>query len=293
MLLSKGTLWVTILSEQPGQPGRLLALDANSGRVRRSFRLPVNPLRLVSGFGSLWLSGQGGGIRYGGILRLDPSSGRVLHVIRAAHGLGWALAATRHAIWVAGPDTFPKGHPEKSGVYFVYKIDPHREAVVRRVRLRSTVIDLIGNESAVWVTGWVAVMKLAESGRLLFRQPIIGAGWSVARAGEGVWVTHTFYGSRRDKQPPPARELLRIREGSTPHLRRIPLEDSPWQVSAAAGVAWIAAGHPSHQVLSLADTQPPSTPATVPVSGIVRTVEAAPRGAWVAQQNPNQLSRVC
>jgi hypothetical protein len=52
----------------------------------------------------------------GGILRLDPSSGRVLRVIHGAHGLGWALAATRHAIWVAGPDTFPQGHPEKSGV---------------------------------------------------------------------------------------------------------------------------------------------------------------------------------
>jgi hypothetical protein len=294
MFLSKGTLWVAI----QGRPGRLLALDPNSGRVRRSLRLPVSPLRFVMGFGSLWLSGQGGGARYGGILRLDPSSGRVQHVIHGTHGLGWALAATRHAVWVAGPDTFPKGHPEKSGVYFVYKIDPRRGAVVRRVRLRSTVIDLAGDGAAVWVTGWIAVVKLADSGRTLFRQPIGGGSWSVARASDGAWVALTFHGSRNDKQPPPARELLRIREHSTPHLTRVPLADSPWLVSAAGGVSWTAAGSledpdSRHQVLSLADTQPLGTPTAVPVSGIVRAVQAAPRGAWVAQQKPNRLSRIC
>jgi hypothetical protein len=145
MLLSKGTLWVGIQGARPGRPGRLLALDPSSGRVRRTIRLSVSPLRFVTGFGSLWLTG-GGGPRYSGVLRLDPSSGRVLRVIRGAHALGSALAATRHGIWVGGADTFPKGHPEKSGVYFVYKIDPRGNAVVKRVRLRSTVIDLVGDD---------------------------------------------------------------------------------------------------------------------------------------------------
>ena len=294
MLLSKGTLWVTIEPAHWGRPGRLLALDPSSGRVRRAIRLPVSPMRFVTGFGSLWLTGAGGGGRYSGVLRLDSRSGRVLRVIRSTqlHPLGSALAATRRGIWVAGADTFPKGHPEKSGVYFVYKIDPRRGVVVRRVRLRSTVIDLVGDGVAVWAAGWIAVPKLSDAGRVLFRQPIAGSGWSIARAGEGVWVTHTFNGSRRDRRPPPAHELYRIREISKPHLTRIPLEKSPWQVSAAGGVAWVAAGEFSHQVLWLDDTGTPS-PTAVPVPGVVRGIQAAARGAWVAQLKPNQLSRIC
>jgi hypothetical protein len=292
MLLSKGTLWVALQPAHWGRPGRLLALDASSGRVRRTIRLPVSPMRFVTGFGSLWLTGAGGGGRYSGVLRLDPRSGRVQRVIRGAYPLGSALAATSRAIWIAGADTFPLGHPEKSGVYFVYKIDPSRDAVVLRVRLRSTVIDLVSDGPAVWTTGWIAVPKLSEAGRVLFRQPIAGSGWSIALAGDGVWVAHTFNGSRRERNPPLARELYRIREHVRPHVRRIPLEESPWEVSAAGGVAWVAAGRSSHQVLWLDDSRAPSqTP--VPVSGIVRGVQAVAKGAWVAQVKPNQLSRIC
>jgi hypothetical protein len=63
-------------------------------------------------------------------------------------------------------------------------------------------------------------------------------------------------------------------------------------VSSAAGVAWIAAGRASHEVLWLDDTRTPS-PTAFPVSGIVQGIQAAPRGAWVAQLKPNQLSRIC
>ena len=295
MLLSKGTLWVAIWGVRWGRPGRLLALQPNSGRLLRTIRLPITPMRFVAGFGSLWLTGAGGGRRYSGVLQLDPRSGRVLRVIRGAHALGSALAATRRIVWVAGADTFPPGHEERSGVYFVYRIDPRQGAVVDRVRLpRSTSIDLVGDGPAVWVTGWRAVPKLSEAGRVLFRQPIVGSGWSIARAGEGVWVTHTFYGSRRDRNPPPARELLRIREHSKPHLTRIQLEESPWEVSSAAGVAWVAAGEDTHQVLRLVDTRAPSIPTAVPVpGGIVQGIQAVRNGAWVSQVKPNRLSKIC
>ena len=293
LLLAKGTLWVAIQPARWGRPGSLLALDPRSGRIRRRIRLPVSPMRFVAGFGSLWLTGAGGGRRYSGVLQLDPRSGRVLRVIRGAHPLGSALAATTRGIWVGGADTFPKGHEERSGVYFVYRIDPRRGAVLGRVRLRSTVIDLVGDGPALWVAGWLAVPKLSETGRVLFRQPIVGSGWSIARAGEGVWVAHTFNGSRRDRQPPPARELYRIREFSKPHLTRIQLEDSPWQVSAAVGVAWVAAGESSHQVLRLTDMHT-ATPTAVPVpGGIVRGIQATRSGAWVSQWKPNRLSRIC
>jgi hypothetical protein len=45
-------------------------------------------------------------------------------------------------------------------------------------------------------------------------------------------------------------------------------------------------------VFWLDDTGTPS-PTAVPVAGIVKGIEAAPRGAWVAQSKPNQLSRIC
>src|SRR5438552_5507169 len=119
MLLVGHTLWVAIRGGRAGAPGRLFRLDARTGRVRGRFHLPFDPLRLVSGFGSLWLTGQGGDRRYGGVLRVDPRSGRVVSVVRWRAGLGTALAASRNAIWVGGPDRYPKGHEERSGVYGV------------------------------------------------------------------------------------------------------------------------------------------------------------------------------
>jgi hypothetical protein len=293
MFLRKKTLWVGIQGVRPGRPGRLLAVDADSGRVRATFRLPFDPLRVVGGFGSLWITGQGGSRRYGGVLRIDPRSGRVVRVVRGSRALGTALATSAHAVWVGGPDIFPPGHPEKAGVYFVYKIEPRRGQVVRRFRLRSTVIDLVGDGEAVWISGWYGIVKLSESGRVLVRQPIVGSGWSISRAHDGVWVTHTFYGSRRDRRPPAARELLRIRETSKPRFTRVPLSGSPWQVSATAGGAWVALGGYSHEVQWIRDAEPTPDPTRVAIRGVVRGIQATPDGVWVAQLAPNQLSKVC
>lgn len=294
MVLSGQTLWVGVHGPRPTLPGRLLAVDASSGRVRTSFRLPIDPLRVVRAFGSLWLTGVGGGRRYAGVLRLDPRSGRVLRVIRGTRRLGTALAATTHALWVGGADVFPQGHEERSGVYYVYKLDPIRNAVVRRIRLpRSTSIDLVGERTSLWVAGWYAVAKLAESGRVLFRQPLLGSAWSITLARDGVWAAHTFDGSRRDRLPPPARELLRIREGTEPSLTRVPLDESPWQVSATRGGTWVALGEFSHEVQRIPDTPLPVTPTRVAIQGIVHGIQATHDGAWVTQFAPNQLSKIC
>jgi hypothetical protein len=294
MLLTGRTLWVGVHGARPGRTGRLLQLDARTGRLRRSTPLPVDPLRLASGFGSVWLSGQGGDRRYNGVLRLDPRSGRVTAIVRRRLGLGTALAATTHAIWVGGPDRFPKGHPERSGVYFVYKIDPRTNMVVRRFRLRSTVIDLAGAGRSLWISGWYAVVKLSESGRVLLRQPVRGSGWSIALAGDGVWAAHTFYGTRKTRGvPPAARELFRIREGSSPRLTVIGLDKSPWEVSAAAGVVWVALGEFSNKVERVRDARPPAHLANVAITGVVIGLQATTNGAWVAQLRPNRLNKIC
>ena len=116
---------------------QLVALDARTGRVQRTFRLPVDPDRLVAGFGSLWITGEGVDRRYRGVIRLDPRSGRVLSVIHGAKQLGTALATTRSAVWVGGPDVYPKGHPEKAGVYFAStRTRSHASATPGRRRTR-------------------------------------------------------------------------------------------------------------------------------------------------------------
>src|SRR5262245_56136771 len=199
LALDGRTLWVGV----QGKPGRLLALDALTGRKLRSFHVPFDPLRVVPAFGSLWLTGQGGGRRYAGVLEVDPRSGRVVRVVRGEHTLGTALAATASAIWVGGPDIYPQGKPEQSGVYLIYKIDPRRGAVIGRYHLRSTVIDLLGDGRRLWISGWYAIVQLSESGRVLLRQPIVGSGWSIALAPGGAWVAHTFLGRRGAGVPPP------------------------------------------------------------------------------------------
>src|SRR5262249_12436464 len=181
---------------------------------------------------------------------------------------GTALAATASAIWVGGPDIYPQGKPEQSGVYLIYKIDPRRGAVIGRYHLRSTVIDLLGDGRRLWISGWYAIVQLSESGRVLLRQPIVGSGWSIALAPGGAWVAHTFLGRRGAGVPPPAYELFRIWRSQ---LSTVSLDESPWQVSSAGGALWIAAGEYSHAVRRLSGTQ-------ANVAGIVRGIQATRDG---------------
>jgi hypothetical protein len=280
LALDGSTLWVGIHRKTSG---RLLALDAGNGRTLRSFPLPFDPLRIVPAFGSLWLTGQGGNRRYAGVVHVDPTTGKIVRVVRGKRALGTAIAATASALWVVGPDIYPPGQPERAGVYFVYKIDPRRGIVVTRYRLRSTVIDLLGDGHRLWVAGWYALVQLSEHGRVLLRHPIEGSAWSITKAPDGVWAAHTFLGRRGRGVPPPAFELFRV-HGS--RLDTIPLYASPWLVSSARGVLWIAAGEYSHYVQRL--DGPPVT-----VAGNVRNIQAMPGGAWIAQRGPNQLTKAC
>ena len=82
-------------------------------------------------------------------------------------------------------------------------------------------------------------------------------------------------------------------ESAKPRLAVLELDESPWEVSAAGDVVWVALGEYSHEVARVRDARAPANPTPVSVPGIVHGVQAAPDGAWVAQVRPNQLSRVC
>jgi hypothetical protein len=293
-LLPKGNdLWVAVAAPRVSGRGAVARIDARTGRLERVLRLPIDPYQLAVGFGSLWVTGQTNDLRYRGVLRVDPRSGRVARVIRGPRALGSKLAATSRAVWVGGADIYPRGHPEKAGVRFVYEIDPRRNAVVRRVRLpgQATVIALAGAGSSLWSVGWWGVVKLSASGRVLFRHPIDGSGWSLALTPGVVWVAQPWLGERPvRRQDRPARRLLRIPVAAPSRETVVELRNQPGGVSAAAGVVWVGG---NGQLERLNATQPQPTPTSVRVKLIPVYHAAFPGGVWVSERYANRVSKVC
>lgn len=293
-LLPKGNgLWVAVAAPHASGRGAVARVDARSGRLERVLRLPVDPYQLAVGFGSLWVTGQTNDPRYRGVLRIDPRSGRVVRVIRGPRALGSKLATTSRAVWVGGADIYPKGHSERAGVRFVYEIDPRRNAVVRRVRLprQATVISLVGAGSSLWSVGWWGVVKLSASGRVLFRHPIDGSGWSLALTPGVVWVAQPWFGTRPvRRQDSPARRLLRIPVAAPSRESVIELMDQPGGVSAAAGVVWVGG---NGQLERLSATKLPPTPTSVRLKLIPNYHVAVQGGVWVSERYTNRVSKVC
>jgi hypothetical protein len=294
LLLVKNTLWVAIAPAHPSGRGALVRIDARSGRVQRIFRLPVNPYQLAFGFGSLWLTGETNNRAYQGrLLRIDPTTGRVLRLIRGPQTLGSKIATTSDAVWIGGADIFPPGHSERAGVRFVYKIDPRRNAVVRRVELpaQATVIALQGDGRSLWSVGWWGVVKLSAAGRVLFMQRIDGSGWSLARTPGAVWVSQPFFGSRPvRKQNRPARRLLRIATSGVQRISVIELQTQPGHVSSAAGVVWTTANGGLARI-DAAEMPPTLTDVPVDFSPNYHTPFAG--GLWVSDLRANRVHKIC
>jgi hypothetical protein len=294
LLLAKHALWVAIASARPSGRGALVRIDARSGRVLRRFRLPVNPYQLAFGFGSLWVTGETTNRRYQGrLLRIDPSTGRVLRLIRGPQTLGAKIATTSDAVWIGGADIFPPGHSERAGVRFVYKIDPKRNAVVRRVQLpaQATVIDLQGDGRSLWSAGWWGVVKLSAAGRVLFVQRIDGSGWSLAQTPGAVWVAQPFFGSRPvRRQDRPARRLLRIATSGARRISVTELQTQPGHVSSAAGVVWVSA---NGGLARIDAAGMPPTLTTVPLDFSPNYHVPFAGGLWVSDLRANRVHKVC
>jgi hypothetical protein len=293
LLLKGNDLWVATGARVASGGGAVARVDARSGRVERVFRLPIDPYQLAVGFGSLWVTGATSDRRYRDVLRVDLRSGRLVRVIRGPRTLGSKLAATADAVWVGGADIYPKGHPEKAGVRFVYEIDPRRNAVVRTVRLpgQATVIALVGAGRTLWSVGWWGVVQLSASGRVLFQRPIDGSGWSLALTPGVVWVAQPWFGDRPvRRQDRPARRLLRIPLAASSRRTVIELRTQPGGVSAAAGVVWVGA---NTGLARLDAAQVPPTLTDVPVNLTPNYHVAFPGGVWVSERHANRVSKIC
>ena len=262
--------------------------------MQRLFRLPINPYQLAFGFGSLWVTGETNNRRYQGrLLRIDPSTGRVLRRIHGPETLGAKIATTSDAVWIGGADVYSPGHSELAGVRFVYKIDPRRNAVVRRVQLpaQATVIDLLGDGPSLWSVGWWGVVKLSAAGRVLFVQRIDGSGWSLALTPGAVWVPQPFFGSRPvRKQNRPARRLLRIATSGVPRISVMELQTQPGHASAAGGVVWVTANGGLARI-DAAETPPTLTKVAVNFSPNYHEPFAG--GLWVSDLRANRIHKIC
>ena len=294
LLLAKNTLWVAIASTHPSGRGALVRIDARSGRVQRVFRLPVNPYQLAFGFRSLWVTGETNNRAYQSrMLRIDPTTGRVLRLIRGPQTLGSKIATTSDAVWIGGADIFPPGHSERAGVRFVYKIDPRRNAVVRRVQLpaQATVIALQGDGRSLWSVGWWGVVKLSAAGRVLFVQRIDGSGWSLARTPGAVWVAQPFFGSRPVRQQNrPARRLLRIATSGVRRVSVMELQTQPGHVSSADGVVWVTANGGLARI-DAAEIPPKLT--KIPVDFSPNYHEPFAGDLWVSDLRANRVYKIC
>jgi hypothetical protein len=203
----------------------------------------------------------------------------------------WGRRPDRRRVWINGADIYPKGHQEKAGVRWVYKIDPLRNAIVRQVRLASTTtIDLLGEGDSLWATGWGAVVKLSRSRRVLFEQRFGGSGWSMMLTPGAVWVAEPWFGGPLDRrQNRPAKRLLKIARSGPRQVTVVELDTQPGAVSAAGGVVWIS-GNGGVARIAATDTPPTLTTA---VDLVPSYLEAVPGGVWVSELDRNRVSKVC
>lgn len=286
-VLARGdALWVTL--RRPGGRASVVRLDARTGRVDRSFPLQDVPDRLVYGFGSLWIPQEIRGKPGGTLFRLDPRSGRILAEIRAPAPrlFGATLALTRAAVWIGGADT-------RLDASSIFVVDPRRNAVVRRLGVKATsVVALVARGPAVWASGWESIVKLSQTGRLLFQQRIGGVAFSIAVAPHSVWGAQQFFGRKYRKPQPPARRLLRITTAPR-RLTVVPLDATPGSVAYAAGSAWVVFFPDQRRHAILRVSGMPPVPETVFLRGLPGAIAPASDGVWVAAHDPNELSKVC
>ena len=286
-VLARGdTLWVTL--RRRGGRGRVVRLDARSGRVERSFPLEGLPDRLVYGFGSLWIPQEIRGKPGGTLVRLDPRSGRVLAEIRAPAPrlFGATLTVTPTAVWIGGADT-------RLDASSIFLVDPRKNAVVRRLGVKVTSGGaLVARGPVVWASGWESIVKLSPTGRLLFRQRIGGVAFSIALAPDGVWGAQQFFGRKYGKPQPAARRLVRITT-SPRRLTVVPLDATPGSIAFAAGSAWVVFFPDQHRHVILRVSGMPPVPEAVPLPGLPGGIAQASDGVWVAERDPNELSKVC
>ena len=292
-------------------PNSVGFIDAESGRVTKSFRVGREPTSLTVATDSLWVANY----RDQTVTRIDRGSGRMATIPVGGHPTG--ITAYRDNVWVwtledllvpIDPRFDSAGDPVLLAVggrpRFVRTRDPGRivagagflwitapgTTVVRvdpadTERRLSIVPDAGANgpiaygEGEVWVAGSGFVVPITvKTGIPLSGSTVGGVVRDLAFDADSVWVVSG--GPNRQEGVAPA--LRRVDSRTRLLQTTIAVGDRPVAVAAAAGSTWVASLEGSEGTIYRVDPVRNRVVATITVGSIPTAMIADEDGVWVA-----------
>ena len=132
LAVSRDSTWVI---GDPNQPS-LWRIDAGTGRLAQTIRLPYAPRDVAVGAGGVWVTSQ----LADRLLRIDPASGRVTADVPTGRGAA-GVAVGAGSVWVANAID-----------HTVMRIDPRNLHVLRTIPVDGAPDDLAVGDGSVWLT---------------------------------------------------------------------------------------------------------------------------------------------
>ncbi len=132
LAVSRDSTWVI---GDPNQPS-LWRIDAGTGRLARTIRLPYAPRDVAVGAGGVWVTSQ----LADRLLRIDPASGRITADVPTGRGAA-GVAVGAGSVWVANAVD-----------HTVMRIDPRNLHVLRTIPVDGAPDDLAVGDGSVWLT---------------------------------------------------------------------------------------------------------------------------------------------
>ena len=132
LAVSRDSTWVI---GDPNQPS-LWRIDAGTGRLAQTIRLPYAPRDVAVGAGGVWVTSQ----LADRLLRIDPASGRITADVPTGRGAA-GVAVGAGSVWVANAVD-----------HTVMRIDPRNLHVLRTIPVDGAPDDLAVGDGSVWLT---------------------------------------------------------------------------------------------------------------------------------------------
>jgi DNA-binding SARP family transcriptional activator len=251
-------------------------IDADSGRVTRSFPVGREPRALAVGFGSVWVANYRDQI----VTRIDRAAGHPLAIPVPGHPTG--IAAFQSSIWVWTLEGL------------LVPIDPRFNEPGRRIRLQAQAANVVGKVlGGIAADGgflWVAapptsVIRIDPTDPLRLRTivPDAGAQGPIACRRDEAWVAGSD-------------QVFPIDAPTGIPGSGIPVGDVR-DLVLAHGKLWVVSGGPAHvggvaQALRRVDPHTRLVEATIQVGSDPISVAAAGGSIWVAARTDGTIERV-
>ena len=220
------------------RPWTLVRIDLRRHAVSE-FHIHGPAYAFAAGFGSVWVAN----IRDGTLSRIDVRSGRTVATIRGIGREAESVAVGFGSVWISSVGPWRKGPggvmvPVGRGA--VTRVDPGRNAIVRRIRVGRGAAAVVTGESSVWVANSRGVRPDDTVSRIDPRTNRVTATIVVPRGAAGVaagagsgWVVESPSGGGGN--------LTRI-DAATDLTRTTRLRPSwiPGAVLVSGGRIWVA-----------------------------------------------------